>query len=101
MSTKIESYYEWQYPVFAPQSNAKPGKKYHVKLMAAVDFGDAFGLAVNIEVLPGVSKQATNFKTNNGLVYREPPQAVHEASQASGASLKLGTTTVITTNQIH
>ncbi|XP_028407210.1 uncharacterized protein LOC114529594 [Dendronephthya gigantea] len=92
-STRIERYYEWQYHVFTPDVDEHPEKQYHVKIVAATGFGNALGLAVNVEVTPGVSKQAADFVSKNRLEYKEPPPAILEASQASVASAALKTTT--------
>ena len=70
-STKLERYYEWQFPIFTPQVKLKR-TEYHVNIVAAVGFGKAMGVTAQIEVLPGASLNAAKFKTQNPQVYTEP-----------------------------
>ena len=71
-STNLERYYEWQYPIFTPQVGGKQGEEYYVKIVAAVGFGNALGMAVNVKVIPGSSPQAESFKKQNPQAYKEP-----------------------------
>ena len=82
-SSKYQRYYEWQYPIFTPQVMAKPGKAYHVKIIAAVGFGKALGMDIKVEVLPGPSPQAASFQKQNPQNYIEPQSGQTLTSQAT------------------
>ena len=70
-STKFERYYEWQYPIFTSHVAGEQGEEYYVKIVAAVGFGKALGMAVNVEVIPGSSPQAESFQKQNPQAYQE------------------------------
>ena len=91
-STKLERYYEWQYPIFTPQVRAKKGKEYYVKIVAAVGFGKALGMAVNVEVIPGSSPQVMSFQTQNPQVYQEPPRAISRPKTTTMAATSISKT---------
>ena len=94
-SSKLERYMEWQYPISTPTINTVPGRKYHIKIVAAAGYGKSFGLAVTVEVVAGTSLNETSFLNMNPQIYQNSSgQALArlETGQGLGASLRTGST---------
>ncbi|CAB4008777.1 Hypothetical predicted protein [Paramuricea clavata] len=94
-SSKLERYMEWQYPIFTPTINTVRGEKYHIKIVAAVGYGNAFGLAVTVEVVAGTSINEESFLKQNPQIYQKSSAKAlrHlETGLARGASSRTGST---------